>query len=329
MASPVSGERIRLNADIGGARLSASPDAINFLDTIPRVGALPLARPGVFGGVSCAPIHLNAAEVATPSCLTPPGFEFPRTAGATGFPFFPIGCSHKKLELAYIRAYRMLYWGFATMNALSDPALPWQVRDTLWGYDYASAVPETAYEDPDVGQELRAFVTENGYNSRFNARNFFGGYTSDRLTTIRNNLLGTWKRLLPGAPKFTFIHGKCDWWMNIDGDKKTIHICPDHFRLSSVTLMASSIAHEFMHGVGVMNDQVLGKNPAVTQYFPFRARALAQYHLSLALKNNDNYTFWLYGMYFAWVKNCNLFGPLKEGGKTYSFDMKNLKWIIK
>ena len=86
MASPVSGERIRLNADIGGARLSASPDAINFLDTIPRVGALPLARPGVFGGVSCAPIHLNAAEVATPRLLLALNFRVPQ--GPRAFHFF-------------------------------------------------------------------------------------------------------------------------------------------------------------------------------------------------------------------------------------------------
>lgn len=337
-ANPTSGEPVRLKSAIGGARLSASPDAINVVGTIPKVDlkgerGLSLSNRGAFGGDSCAAIHLDDTEAATPNCLVPPfaSLAFPRSAWAQGFENkvgIPFSCSIRKLDLAYIRAYRMIYWGFRTVVALRDPLLPWQVRRSLWEHDYASAIPEmpTWKMDPNIYLNQRLWLTKYGFDSKFNARNFFGEISSNTLQTIQYRLNEEWERFSPSAPKYTFIHDNCsDYWMWIQNNK-TITICSHHFDRSSVGLLAASICHEFLHGVSNMNDQVLN---GVTQYLPYRARSLAEIHPSLALKNNDNYTWWLYGMYFSWVKSCNIFASLKSGGKTYSYDMKHVRWIIK
>lgn len=285
---------------------------------------------------SCSWIHADAN--GSPSCLYP-NPRYPRDIYAKNFesPFVDKECAQSKLLVSYVRAYRMAYWGNMTLAAMNS--LPEGAKKIVWELDYHTFIPENVgwVMDPfvPIPQELRKwFGAWQGINAKLSLRAFFGPYKYENwafvngvFLTLLDVFLNGW-----GGKNCTFIlepgtQPTKGWgWTYCEWGNKLVHLVVQHFVNSSTSLLASTICHELLHCHHGVDDQPLNGGKA---YLPENCRILGYFDSSKAIKNNDNYAFWLYGMYFAWSQSCNIFRPFTYGGKTYTFDMKSLSWNVK
>lgn len=243
--------------------------------------------------------------------------------------------------MAYVRAYRMAYWGAVTLGALN--LLPEGAKKVAWDLDYHTYVPETVgwVMDPFVPipkEHRKWFGDWQGINAKLSLRAFFGAYKQAQwlsMYTVLETLLHNFLEGYGDKPyTFTLNAGTQEtdgWgWIYCPGQWSgaNIHLVVQHLVTSSTTLLASTICHEMLHCNNNVDDQPLNV-PGGVAYLPGNCRILGSYDSAKAIKNNDNYAFWLYGMYFAWSQSCNIFKPFAYEGKTYKFDMKSHLWNVK
>lgn len=247
-------------------------------------------------------------------------------------------CELAKFLVSYTRSYRMTYWGYQSLKAIR--ALPIDVRSDFWDRPYHEFLPDDSNDLNEVVYSHGSWITLKQYLAPglewFSLRDWFGGYNENRAWFIESALYWHLARFQYGWPytfgwrRYKFIlQGQVAWICDDRGDEGhnngagTVWLCSDSFYGYSTSYVAWIIGHEMLHHLGSLDDQIIDGKKA---YGPTRARVLAEFDKDKAIKNIDNYGLWMYGMFYAWNKMCNLFKPLKVGKKTYSFNMKTLKW---
>ena len=268
-------------------------------------------------------------ESPSPSCLNPayPAPQYPHSAAAK---YFGDGstpeseCYLRKLDFAYIRAYRKVYWAQVVIQAVF--ALPPDVRERAWEIDYS----------PDIPVQHRTSFTGTGSNV-FSMRTYLTRYDLGRagrsLYVVQALFYLFYKGLLGFKADGGSDGGKCSFGTGYVAHThgSWVYICWKHFKDSTTERLSDTIVHEFLHHVWGVDDQPYAPDPKNKAYGREAARVLAEHSKLLAINNIDNYGSWISGISGMWQVQLNRCGNLKtlsKDGKTYVFNKQKLKYDV-